>query len=288
MHIAQRRTERNHVHARIARGKLSALQSSVNATHNGFFVKQSLVRFDSQFGQFAVRVHLPSRVSVRLFHFGASQLQHGANGVTLVGEVAHYVAALRSKQVYGVVGGFHHSDIARSLNHSAQSWVLADGKHAIGYALKGHDDTATNIGRHYLFGISTFHSKLHGGVGNVEFVGHFVGENVPIGTHILLHVVGNGYHNTSVAWYGVVQLARIKASQAHVVFFLFQVNKSCKQLNGVGAFLVDVVARVSASKSLNRNLQEEMAFGRFFFFEMEYGMCAASACTRNEYLSFVF
>ena len=31
-----------------------------------------------------------------------------------------------------------------------------------------------------------------------------------------------------------------------------------------------------------------MAFGRFFFFEMEYGMCAASACTRYEYLSFIF
>ena len=113
-------------------------------------------------------------------------------------------------------------------------------------------------------------------------------KDVPIGAHILLHIVGNGHHNASVARYGIVQLARIETGQAHIILFLLQVNKSSKQLNGIGAFLVNVVARVSARKSLNRNLQEEIVFGRLFFFKMEYGMRAAAACTRYENLPFVF
>ena len=113
-------------------------------------------------------------------------------------------------------------------------------------------------------------------------------EHIPIGAHVLLYIVRNSHYNASVAWYGVVQFARIETSQAYIVFFLFQVNKSRKQLDGVGSFLVNVVARVSARKSLNRNLQEEIVFGGLFFFKMEHSMRATAACTRHENLPFVF
>ena len=85
----------------------------------------------------------------------------------------------------------------------------------------------------------------------MELVLHLRGKHVPVGTHVLLEVVGHGHHEVAVAGDGIVEFAAMELCQrdALVAFHRLE-DEACEQFDGVGALLVDVVARVPAYESL--------------------------------------
>ena len=70
--------------------------------------------------------------------------------------------------------------------------------------------------------------------------------------------------------------------ETQVVLLLAQVEESRQQFVGVGTFLVDVVAAVTASQSLDAEREGEEASGQSLFLVCELGEGAAAAGTGDE------
>ena len=67
-------------------------------------------------------------------------------------------------------------------------------------------------------------------------------EGVPVGLHFFLLALGHGEDDPAVAWDGIVHLAGVPLRQAQRHLALLRVEESREDLDGVGAFLLDVVA----------------------------------------------
>ena len=119
------------------------------------------------------------------------------------------------------------------------------------------------------------------------FLFHFTDEHIPVNSHRFLLACRNGNDKLSVAWYGVVHLAGVELCHAHVHLLHLGVDESCENLYCVGAFLVDVVARVSSRKSFYRSFEEEKACRGGFAAEVERGEGGTSAGAAHENLSLV-
>ena len=112
-------------------------------------------------------------------------------------------------------------------------------------------------------------------------------EHVPVGTYCLLLACRNCEHDATVAWDSVVQFARVELSKAKIHLLLLLVEEASENLDGVSAFLVDVVARVSALQSLYRSCEEEHTLGSSLTLECEASRCCLATSARDEDLSFV-
>ena len=112
MYVSQRRTERNHIQFWVFLGEKTAFQACVNTSNNRFFTENLLVGVYCRFGELAVGIHLPSRITIVLNDFCACQLEYSFNRIALIVEIAHHIAALRSKYFHFCFTGFHHGDVA--------------------------------------------------------------------------------------------------------------------------------------------------------------------------------
>ena len=84
-----------------------------------------------------------------------------------------------------------------------------------------------------------------------------------------------------------MQLSGIELSQTQPITFLRLIEEAGKNLQRVGAFLVDVVARVSANEAFQRTTHEEDALRSLFALVAECGGGVAAAGTADEHLAFV-
>ena len=77
-----------------------------------------------------------------------------------------------------------------------------------------------------------------------------------------------------------MHLATVEANQAEftIQLFVFQEEETGKNLDGVGAFLVDVIARVTAVESLQRSFHEEIASWSLLTIEVEGSLGGLTAC----------
>ena len=121
--------------------------------------------------------------------------------------------------------------------------------------------------------------ELHSSVSNVILVLNVGCEYVPVDTYSLLFGCGNGKYDDTVARNGVVQLARVELSQTHVHLVLLEVEEAVENLYGVGALLVDIVARVSTLQTLDRSLHEEVTFRSLLAVECELHRSSLAAGT---------
>ena len=108
MHTAQSGTERHHVEARIFLAEQTALQTSMDATHDGFLAKQLDVCLSRNAQEFALRIHRPARITLGGDDLGTSQLLCRANDLGYIFAGRLDTAALR--------GGHHNLALCHFLD----------------------------------------------------------------------------------------------------------------------------------------------------------------------------
>ena len=79
----------------------------------------------------------------------------------------------------------------------------------------------------------------------------------------------------------------VELCQAHRALLLLHVEEPGDNLDGIGTFLVDVVARVSAIQSFHGYTEEEKTRRGFLTLKAESGGGVLAACARYENLSFL-
>ena len=113
-------------------------------------------------------------------------------------------------------------------------------------------------------------------------------QHVEVDAHLLFLGKRHCAHGVALAGNGVVQAAALNVYEAQVGFFKLCHEIAHEEFVGVGAFLVDVVARVSARQPFNADFEAEIAFGHALFFKFEAGRGAHAAGTAHEHLPLVF
>ena len=121
----------------------------------------------------------------------------------------------------------------------------------------------------------------------MEFLFDLGSEYIPVGTYLFLDLFGNTEYDKTITRNRVMQFTTIEAGETQSVSLLCLIEETGEYLNGVSAFLVDVVTRVTANKTFQGSLDEEEICGSLLFLEMERGCCIASTGTGYEYLTFV-
>ena len=85
----------------------------------------------------------------------------------------------------------------------------------------------------------------------------------------------------TITRYGIVHLTTVETSQTDVAvkFLHFQVEESSENLDGVGTFLIDVIARVTAVQALQGKLEEEVTFRSSLTLEIKSGVGGLTTST---------
>ena len=91
---SQGRAEAHHVELGIALREESALESGMDAAHDGVVAEEFLVRGNHDLLQFGVGTHLPGGIAVRRDSLSACEFEDGLNGGAHIVEVRHDVGAL--------------------------------------------------------------------------------------------------------------------------------------------------------------------------------------------------
>ena len=78
----------------------------------------------------------------------------------------------------------------------------------------------------------------------MEFILYFRCKDVPVGTNLFLISILDGENNLSVARNRIVHFAAVEAyeAQTSIQFLIFEEEEAGKNLDGIGALLVDVIA----------------------------------------------
>ena len=113
-------------------------------------------------------------------------------------------------------------------------------------------------------------------------------QHVEVDAHLLFLGKRHCAHGVALAGNGVVQAATLNVYEAQVGLFKLRHEIAHEQFVGVGAFLVDVVARVSACQPFHADFEAEIAFGHALFFKFEAGRGAHAAGAAHEHLPLVF
>ena len=96
VNTAKGRTHTYHVEVWVALCEETTLETSVDTEHLWLLAEELLVRIYHHLGQFAVRIHLPSRVALACIYLSTSMLEYGAYGVSHIVVSRHNIASLRS------------------------------------------------------------------------------------------------------------------------------------------------------------------------------------------------
>ena len=247
MNATQGGAKAHHIQVGIALREQAALKTGVDAKHFRLFTEQFFVSLHGNACKFAVCPHFPSRIFVVDGDFGPGQQEDSFHGVGHVVEVAHHIAALTGHSHHGVVRGLNAGDIARSLYHPCNGLVLTVGQRTVVYGLYGANHILPDGLGHHLDGIGAFQTEIHRLFGHVEFICHFCGKDIPVGLDLFLQFCGHGKHHLTVARNSIVQFSAIETCQTQAGdFLLLDKQEAGQNLDGIGALLVDVVARVPA------------------------------------------
>ena len=177
--------------------------------------------------------------------------------------------------------------IVGSLYQPSQLLVLAHGEDTIVGSLQCLNQACAGFQRNNFLGLGTFHIELHGLLCYMIFFSYLACEYVPISADILFLVGWYAKQGHTVARNGVVKLTGIVVGQSQAIALLCLIEEAGKYFQGVGAFLVNVIARVAANEALQRNFQEEQALGGVFFLKTEGSGRVATSSARDKYLPLV-
>ena len=115
--------------------------------------------------------------------------------------------------------------VAAGLYEPCYLFVLAHGHHAIVEGLHGLHHTCRDIGGEHIFCVGTLHFKHHALFGHVILFLYGCSEDVPLGTHLFLLVGWYAEEYPTVAWDGVVHLARMPLCQAQAPLLLYGIKE---------------------------------------------------------------
>src|SRR5574344_130650 len=143
-------------------------------------------------------------------------------------------------------------------------------------------------GSKYRFWLFTFHFELHIRIGHMEFFFYMGNKDVPVNPDILFFIKGNSKYGITVTRDGVVHFPRIKLSQTNRIFLPGVIQETGKNLDGIRTLLVNIITRMSASKSFYRYTNEEQIVCRRALTDFKMSAGADATCATDAYLAFVF
>ena len=85
-----------------------------------------------------------------------------------------------------------------------------------------------------------------------------------------------------------MHLAGVPLRQSQVSLILLHIEEAGQDLDGVGAFLLDVITGVPAFQSFETTLKEEVILGCILALEAEGGLRRHTTGTGDEDLAFLF
>ena len=230
----------------------------------------------------AVGVGFPAGVALARLHLGAGQLKHGGKGGGHVVAGTEQAAALAAVDFDGLALG-HHVDAGQVGAGLHQGNVLRHGKHAVRHALQGSNQAlARRAVDHGGRCVGRLQDELHRGLRDAVLLLDVGCKQIPVDAHGLLHRRRHGNGGTRLAGDGVVKAAGLYVGQQEGHLLLLHIEETGQQLIGVGALLVDVVARVAARQALDAQRHEELALGRGLLLVVEGGRRAATSGTGYE------
>ena len=222
----------------------------MNTQYLRIFAEQFLVGLNGQGCECTVGIHLPCRITVTLYHFGTSELEHCLDGGSLVVKGTHHITALTGDDTYFAICCFHAGYVVGGFNQPCQFLILTHGEDTIINSLKSLDQFRTGCQRQDVLSFCTLHVELHGFLCNVVFLFNLGSEHIPVGTYLLLDIIGYTEYDDTVTRNGVVKLTAVEAGKSQSISFLRLVEEAGEYLDGVCAFLIDVVTGMTANKTL--------------------------------------
>ena len=139
-----------------------------------------------------------------------------------------------------------------------------------------------------LLTLNTLNSPMHRRIRYMELIFYTYCKHIPISHYLFLTVIWHCEYNLSIAWNGVMHLARVPLWQTKIHLFLFQIKETSHDFNCICALLIYVITWMSAVKTFQRGLHKEIICWCFLTFELVSNSCIDTSCTRNKYLSLVF
>ena len=122
----------------------------------------------------------------------------------------------------------------------------------------------------------------------MEFLFYVRSKHIPIGLHILFHVIGNSNHKHTIARNSVVHLTTIKLCQANALITIHGLEQeTAQQLDSISTLFVDVITRVTTNQSLQLTTHKEQTCRSSFFLEVKLGSSITTTRTRNKDFTFV-
>ena len=119
MNILQGRAETDHVQIGIFLTEETTFQTGVNTPYLWFLMEECFICFYCYLYKFAVRIHLPGRIAVCHFHFSASQLEYGLDGIGNIIQIETMTTLSLSVFTLAIL-----LDVS-TIHESALSWHIA-------------------------------------------------------------------------------------------------------------------------------------------------------------------
>ena len=121
------------------------------------------------------------------------------------------------------------------------------GERPIVYCLQSHNESVCHLLFDDRHSLCALHAEVHALFRNMELVFHLSSKNIPVDANLFFYIVLNCKHHLSVSRNGIVHLAAVETCEAYafLLFLHFHIEETSQNLNGVGAFLVNIVARMT-------------------------------------------
>ena len=222
----------------------------MDAPHLWLLSKEFFVLFHSNLQNLALRVHLPSRITLTDIHFGASQFKDSRHRIGHIHSGAVNAAALAAVDVNGLCLMVHANagQVTARLHHVN---VLTHGIDTIIHCLQGSNQASTGLFVHSLRStVFTLQQELHGTLRNAVFLFDSSAEEIPLHSYLLLARHRNRTYTACFARNGIVQSACLYIHEAKVKLLLSHIEESGEQFVCIGTFLVYVVSAMASIQSL--------------------------------------
>ena len=247
----------------------------------GLHGEKPLVTLLRDVQQVRIGIGRPAGITVRMSDFGAGEPQHRLDGLCGITLGALHRRTLRRSDHDPLGTELHRCQIRRGLDQPFDG--VRHRQHAVRQTDERPDERLHRHGIEYPFDPLDFvQGHLQIGFGVLELLDDLDGERTAALAHVAGRLGGNAEDGERLARNGVAQVAAVETVQHRPVGQQL-VKQPRHQLVGVGAPLLDVVARMAAGQPLDVDTEifEPVGRRRHHRAEFGHGIHAAGAADKE-------
>ena len=289
MHIAQCRTERNHIQLRIHHKEVAAFQAGMQSRAKRSNAIQILVCLNRNLQNLGIHIWGPTRIAVALLHFSTCKLEmcnHFAGDFEFAG---FFLAALRSSNhnLVFITVNADKGKVCRSAYHTLDA--AAHRYHCVGSGIYAIHNALCSITVDYIFrSVGRFELNKLAVLYTFIFRLDYGRKIVETRAQIFFLVGRHTDYSVCVARNHIAQLASVDVGNSNVAISLIAiVEEAGKQLVGISTSEMNVGTGVSAFKPQQRYGKELVSGRNSRTCIMEFSDSVDTACTSQENLCLV-